>query len=169
MERAGAHSGKRWLPRLLFIVALSATPWLLVVYCHLSVFHGAPHASAVTVTSDAQRFLLQQEERLDELPSASSGAFPATTEEERHPHGDDDNGGGVDACQGRYVYIHDLPPRFNEDILAQCRVWYPWINMCVYLANAGLGQPVNNSDGVFADRGGTPRTTSGSTTSSTSG
>jgi xyloglucan galactosyltransferase MUR3 len=168
MERSGAHTGKRWLPRLLFIVALSATPWLLVVYCHLVVFHGAPHASIVTIASDdasdPQRFLLQQEERLDELPSTSSGALPATTEEERRPHGYDD-----DPCQGRYVYIHDLPPRFNEDILAQCRVWYPWINMCVYLANAGLGQPVNNSDGVFADRGGTPRTTSGSTTSSTSG
>ncbi|TVU48406.1 hypothetical protein EJB05_08042, partial [Eragrostis curvula] len=162
MER----TGKRWLPRLLFIVALSATPWLLVVYTHLLVFHGAPtsapHASLVAVASsdgeqqDAQRFLLQQEQQLNELKSSASaaGSLPAAREEEerRRTHGDD-AAAVVDPCHGRYVYIHDLPPRFNADILAQCHVWYPWHNMCSYLTNAGLGLPVNNSDGVFADQG----------------
>ncbi|XP_062216812.1 xyloglucan galactosyltransferase KATAMARI1 homolog [Phragmites australis] len=153
MERTGAHGGKRWLPRLLFLTVLSATPWLLVVYCHLSVFDGAPvsapHSSVVAATpdgEDGQRFLRKQEEQLMKLPSTTASELPAAREE-RRPHGD------ADACRGRYVYIHDLPPRFNVDTLANCRLWYPWINMCVYLANGGLGQRVDNADGVFADEG----------------
>ncbi|XP_062209101.1 xyloglucan galactosyltransferase KATAMARI1 homolog [Phragmites australis] len=151
MERTGAHGGSRWLLRLLILAALSATPWLLVIYCHLSVFDGAPvsspHASLVAVTSDgddAQRFVVEQEDQLEKVPSASEVTKAG---EGRRRHGDSD------ACQGRYVYIHDLPPRFNADILATCHVWYPWMNMCKYLANGGLGERVDNADGVFADEG----------------
>jgi hypothetical protein len=49
------------------------------------------------------------------------------------------------------VYIHDLPPQFNADILGNCRHWHPWIDMCVNLENGGLGRPVDNTDAVFAD------------------
>ncbi|KAK3009716.1 hypothetical protein RJ639_041882, partial [Escallonia herrerae] len=35
-----------------------------------------------------------------------------------------------DPCGGRYIYVHDLPPRFNEDMLKQCRSLSLWTNMC---------------------------------------
>ncbi|XP_006649389.1 xyloglucan galactosyltransferase KATAMARI1 homolog [Oryza brachyantha] len=156
MERAGAQkSGKRLLPRLLFLAALSFTPWLLIFCLHFSVFDGAPpvrspHLSLVAVVSDggedaqAQRFLLEQEEQLGRLPSARD--VTTTTVAAAAAAGDA-------ACEGRYVYIHDLPARFNEDILRNCGEWYQWIDMCVYLGNGGLGEPVDNADGAFADEG----------------
>ncbi|EAZ25554.1 xyloglucan galactosyltransferase KATAMARI1 homolog [Oryza sativa Japonica Group] len=154
MERTGAHGGKRLLPRLLFLAALSVTPWLLIFCLHFSVFDGAPPVSSpaarqslVAVVSeggeDSQRFLLEQEEQLRRLPSARD----VTTTTAAAVAGD------AHACEGRYVYIHDLPPRFNDDILRNCREWYQWINMCVYLSNGGLGEPVDNADGAFADEG----------------
>ncbi|GKG45703.1 xyloglucan galactosyltransferase MUR3, partial [Tanacetum coccineum] len=33
-----------------------------------------------------------------------------------------------DPCGGRYVYVHDLPSRFNEDMLKQCRSLSKWTN-----------------------------------------
>ncbi|CAD6209535.1 unnamed protein product [Miscanthus lutarioriparius] len=156
MERTGAHSGKRWLPGLML---LAATSWLLVIYFHLAVLRGTPVVSeprgslaeiASDDSGDGQRLLLQHEERLSKVkkapPAATSNALPAARHERRRRDDDED-------CRGRYVYIHDLPPRFNADILANCRNWYPWIDMCVYLENGGLGRPVDNADGVFADEG----------------
>ncbi|CAM0878947.1 unnamed protein product [Alopecurus aequalis] len=57
-------------------------------------------------------------------------------------------GGGSDnddPCKGRYVYVHDLPPRFNVDILAGCARTERegrWDNMCKQVSNAGLGEPL---------------------------
>jgi hypothetical protein len=97
---------------------------------------------------DWQRFLLEQEERLSKVkapPVSMGNALPAARDERRHRNAEDDD------CQGRYVYIHDLPPWFNADILGNCCHWYPWIDMCVYVENGDLGQPVDNADGVFVD------------------
>ncbi|KAK1426755.1 hypothetical protein QVD17_15435 [Tagetes erecta] len=58
-----------------------------------------------------------------------------------------------DPCGGRYVYVHDLPPRFNEDMLKQCRSLSKWTNMCKFTTNAGLGPPLENTEGVFSDNG----------------
>uniref|UniRef100_A0ACD5ZRX7 Uncharacterized protein n=1 Tax=Avena sativa TaxID=4498 RepID=A0ACD5ZRX7_AVESA len=48
-----------------------------------------------------------------------------------------------DPCSGRYVYVHDLPPRFNADMLAACAATEPvWRGMCAQVSNAGLGEPL---------------------------
>ncbi|RLN40958.1 hypothetical protein C2845_PM01G02830 [Panicum miliaceum] len=50
----------------------------------------------------------------------------------------DDGAGSADPCRGRYVYVHNLPPRFNADIIRDCR------------NNAGLGRPLaDRADGVI--------------------
>ncbi|XP_050367192.1 xyloglucan galactosyltransferase MUR3 [Argentina anserina] len=54
-----------------------------------------------------------------------------------------------DPCGGRYIYVHDLPPRFNEDMLKECRSLSLWTNMCKFTTNAGLGPPLENVEGVF--------------------
>ncbi|KAL8101969.1 xyloglucan galactosyltransferase MUR3-like [Apium graveolens] len=58
-----------------------------------------------------------------------------------------------DRCGGRYIYVHDLPPRFNEDMLKQCRSLSLWTNMCKFTTNAGLGPPLENVEGVFSNTG----------------
>ncbi|KAH9785147.1 Xyloglucan galactosyltransferase MUR3 [Citrus sinensis] len=58
-----------------------------------------------------------------------------------------------DPCGGRYIYVHDLPSRFNEDMLKDCKSLSLWTNMCKYTANAGLGPPLANTEGVFSNTG----------------
>ncbi|WOG94967.1 hypothetical protein DCAR_0314264 [Daucus carota subsp. sativus] len=58
-----------------------------------------------------------------------------------------------DPCGGRYIYVHDLPPRFNEDMLKECRSLSLWTNMCKFTTNAGLGPPLENKEGVFSNTG----------------
>ncbi|GMH20437.1 hypothetical protein Nepgr_022278 [Nepenthes gracilis] len=58
-----------------------------------------------------------------------------------------------DPCIGRYIYVHDLPSRFNEDMLQKCRSLSLWTNMCKFTCNAGLGPPLEDVKGVFSDTG----------------
>ncbi|XP_047083571.1 xyloglucan galactosyltransferase KATAMARI1 homolog [Lolium rigidum] len=147
-------SGQRWLPRLLLLAAMSVTPWLLIVYCHRSVFNappvGSPHPPSQL------HFHSLQEAQLKKLPTATSSRALSAAAGGGDTHRRSNvvvDANASDPCRGRYLYIHDLPPRFNADILANCRHWYQWIDMCQYLANAGLGAPLDNADGAFADRG----------------
>ena len=43
----------------------------------------------------------------------------------------------IDPCSGRYIYVHDLPSRFNHDLLKNCRSLTRGTNsnMCPYMAN----------------------------------
>ncbi|KAJ3680784.1 hypothetical protein LUZ60_015273 [Juncus effusus] len=59
----------------------------------------------------------------------------------------------TDSCKGRYVYVYNLPERFNADILRDCRNIYRWNNMCKSLTNSGLGPNLNNTDGVLQETG----------------
>lgn len=59
----------------------------------------------------------------------------------------------TDPCGGRYIYVHDLPPRFNEDMLKECKSLSLWTNMCKFTTNAGLGPPLENVEGVFSNTG----------------
>ncbi|CAN0860742.1 Probable xyloglucan galactosyltransferase GT12 [Linum grandiflorum] len=53
-----------------------------------------------------------------------------------------------DACSGRYIYVHDLPARFNVNVLKNCRhSLIKWLDMCPYLSNMGLGTRVKDDHG----------------------
>ncbi|KAK4744289.1 hypothetical protein SAY87_010601 [Trapa incisa] len=58
-----------------------------------------------------------------------------------------------DPCGGRYIYVHKLPPRFNEDMLKECKKLSLWTNMCKFTSNAGMGPPLENEEGVFSNTG----------------
>lgn len=58
-----------------------------------------------------------------------------------------------DSCLGRYIYIHDLPRRFNQDLLKNCRSLSNWTDMCEFTSNSGFGRPLLNSESVYSDRG----------------
>lgn len=60
-----------------------------------------------------------------------------------------------DSCSGRYIYIHDLPSRFNYDLVRNCSALTRGTdkNMCPYIDNLGLGpELVEDSGGVLSNR-----------------
>lgn len=60
------------------------------------------------------------------------------------------------SCTGRYIYTHELPSRFNHDLLQNCRFLTRGTdkpNMCPYMENFGLGPEIeDNTEGVFSNR-----------------
>ncbi|XP_020580726.1 xyloglucan galactosyltransferase KATAMARI1 homolog [Phalaenopsis equestris] len=48
----------------------------------------------------------------------------------------------MNPCSNRYIYIHNLPSRFNTDLLHNCRSLSQWTDMCLLLSNSGLGPPL---------------------------
>ncbi|KAL6954680.1 hypothetical protein U1Q18_042467 [Sarracenia purpurea var. burkii] len=56
------------------------------------------------------------------------------------------------SCSGRYIYVHEIPKQFNDDLVEHCRSLSNWTNMCQYTANAGLGQRLPG-DKVFSNAG----------------
>ncbi|KAL9688670.1 hypothetical protein QQ045_033093 [Rhodiola kirilowii] len=47
-----------------------------------------------------------------------------------------------DPCSGKYIFIHDLPPKFNYAVLRDCENLLPMKNMCVYIQNDGFGPSI---------------------------
>lgn len=60
---------------------------------------------------------------------------------------------GSDHCSDRYIYVHDLPSQFNEDMLKHCRSLSLWMDMCNFLSNMGLGPKLKNGQGAFSRTG----------------
>lgn len=50
-----------------------------------------------------------------------------------------------DSCSGRYIYVYNLPKRFNQDLLKNCHSLQRWTDMCPYISNMGLGPRIKNS------------------------
>lgn len=46
------------------------------------------------------------------------------------------------SCDGRGVFVYDLPPKFNRDLVTQCGNLLPWTDLCDYFTNEGKGQPI---------------------------
>ncbi|XP_042466286.1 xyloglucan-specific galacturonosyltransferase 1-like [Zingiber officinale] len=44
------------------------------------------------------------------------------------------------SCDGRGVYVYDLPSKFNRDLAAMCGDLLPWADLCKYFANEALGE-----------------------------
>ena len=54
----------------------------------------------------------------------------------------------VDECVGQYIYVQNLPSRFNDDLLEDCHSINQWYDICEYLSNSGLGPQLSNSGDV---------------------
>jgi hypothetical protein len=48
----------------------------------------------------------------------------------------------ADKCAGRYVYMYDLPPRFNADLVRDCRSLTASTDVCKHAANDGFGPTI---------------------------
>ncbi|KAJ8526914.1 hypothetical protein K7X08_029391 [Anisodus acutangulus] len=48
-------------------------------------------------------------------------------------------------CDGRGIYVYDLPTKFNKDLVVQCADMIPWVNLCKYfMSNNAMGEPLQN-------------------------
>lgn len=45
-------------------------------------------------------------------------------------------------CDGRGIYVYDLPTKFNKDLVGQCRDMIPWTDLCKHFENEALGKPI---------------------------
>ncbi|KAK1266869.1 Xyloglucan galactosyltransferase KATAMARI1 [Acorus gramineus] len=137
IESMEKGSGKHQRSRLCFLLSLSAVFWFLLFYFHFTVLgtngpsFDDPQIRIPTgsdVQSDPQKdFLFARALRTAENKS--------------------------DPCGGRYIYVHDLPSQFNDDMLRDCRKLSLWTNMCKFTSNAGMGPPLENVNGVFSNTG----------------
>jgi xyloglucan galactosyltransferase MUR3 len=62
----------------------------------------------------------------------------------------------ADPCRGRYIYMHELPRRFNADIVHTCRnrkTEDHWGDICASLSNAGLGRPLDGDSVITGESG----------------
>ncbi|KAK4440871.1 putative xyloglucan galactosyltransferase GT11 [Sesamum alatum] len=57
------------------------------------------------------------------------------------------------SCDGRYIYIHNIPSRFNDDYIKQCKLMNKWHDMCQYFVNGGFGQRLGNPRRLFQPTG----------------
>ncbi|XP_023526020.1 probable xyloglucan galactosyltransferase GT12 [Cucurbita pepo subsp. pepo] len=51
------------------------------------------------------------------------------------------------SCQGKFIYIHNLPKKFNEDLVQNCKLPHmKWSEVCKFVwHNMGLGPEVQNN------------------------
>ncbi|KAL2621361.1 hypothetical protein R1flu_001566 [Riccia fluitans] len=54
------------------------------------------------------------------------------------------------SCNGRYIYLYDLPSKFNADLIAQCDTLMRYVNLCDYLSHDGMGQVLKSEEGKAA-------------------
>ncbi|KAL8170161.1 hypothetical protein V2J09_021965 [Rumex salicifolius] len=127
--------------RLCYLVFVSALLWALLLHFYNVVFGGQP-----AVYESAPSLILSNPTKIETLSSYVRVAPPDQTKRitaEGRPN-----------CDGRYIYVHDLPSRFNDDMLRDCRKLSLWTNMCKFTSNAGMGPPLENvQEGVFSDTG----------------
>ena len=45
-------------------------------------------------------------------------------------------------CEGRGIYVYDLPSKFNKDLVAKCNEIVSWSDFCDYFNNDGMGEPI---------------------------
>ncbi|KAM7271383.1 hypothetical protein ACFE04_030597 [Oxalis oulophora] len=56
----------------------------------------------------------------------------------------------LDVCSGRYIYVHNLPSKFNDDVIEDCSSLCIWFDMCPYFVNSGFGPAVKNPGRVLS-------------------
>ncbi|CAM0903259.1 unnamed protein product [Alopecurus aequalis] len=55
-----------------------------------------------------------------------------------------------DTCKAGLIYVYDLPPEFNHDLVARCDRLWRWYSFCPYLSNGGLGRPASTVPALSA-------------------
>ncbi|XP_065873785.1 xyloglucan galactosyltransferase MUR3 [Euphorbia lathyris] len=163
-------TGKSQQHRLCLLASLSGFFWILLLYFHFAVLGRNAVDDSVKLepyplNRDSQTSTFVTDARYTNLPSKSTPSVDTSTkstpsssssekkEEFQFIRALKTSENKSDPCGGKYIYVHDLPPRFNEDMLKECRSLSLWTNMCKFTTNAGMGPPLENVEGVFSNTG----------------
>ncbi|XP_074575366.1 xyloglucan galactosyltransferase KATAMARI1 homolog [Curcuma longa] len=162
-------SGKPQPPRVCFLASLCVFFWVFIFYFHFNVLSSRstfnpPHQSvsfSISINPRERRDVSKDSQLLapyssrSEPPTLPESEPSASAPPKTSPFTDSLKtlANKSDPCGGRYVYVHDLPPRFNDDMVRDCRKLSLWMDMCKFTTNAGLGPPLENVEGVFSDTG----------------
>ena len=109
--------GLRRPSRLFYLALLYTVFWAMVFYHHFSTSQQSGSAAVAAPTA---------------LQLKPSAFFSASRFFRRDP------------CAGRYVYMYDLPPRFNADLARDCRRLSASTDMCRHVVNDGFGPPITD-------------------------
>ncbi|KAE8775147.1 hypothetical protein D1007_52352 [Hordeum vulgare] len=134
-DGSGKHNserGVRWPPRLFYLALIYTVFWGLVFYHHFST--SVQQSASGTAAAATTPTVLQ-------LTPAAFFPVPRFFR--------------PDPCAGRYVYMYDLPPRFNADLVRQCRRVSASSDVCKDVSNDGFGPPVTGGGeaGSLPERG----------------
>ncbi|GJM84722.1 hypothetical protein PR202_ga00419 [Eleusine coracana subsp. coracana] len=143
---AGTGGGMFQPSRICYAAVLSSAFWALVLFLRSD---NAGGEESVFVNPSAFSLPL--------LPGISGGRRPPPDRpppvldgKAASPPSSPEDSGVRDRCAGRYIYMYDLPPRFNADLVRGCSNLRPWMDLCPYVANCGMGQPLQgDDDGAF--------------------
>ncbi|PWA40789.1 exostosin family protein [Artemisia annua] len=136
--------GYRFQQRICVLGLLCAIFWMYLIYFHCEVFEGT--VFSVNTQKTTEKTVQDNPISVAEISKTEKSVFPfmkamRSVENKSDP------------CGGRYIYIHNLPPRFNEDMVKECGSINKWFDMCEFTTNNGLGPVLNNMEGVFSNNG----------------
>ncbi|XP_010256900.1 PREDICTED: xyloglucan galactosyltransferase MUR3-like [Nelumbo nucifera] len=110
----------------------------------------------VTVTNEALPMEEKGDEPVEDKPVKETSSIDKSKRsepaDERLPITENTTGPDSDICSGRYVYLYDLPSRFNDEIIKDCRSINLWYDMCRALENGGLGPQLVDTEKVFSHK-----------------
>uniref|UniRef100_A0A0C9RQL0 TSA: Wollemia nobilis Ref_Wollemi_Transcript_1805_2205 transcribed RNA sequence n=1 Tax=Wollemia nobilis TaxID=56998 RepID=A0A0C9RQL0_9CONI len=143
MDKQAGKSSSR--SRFILLIFMSCLLWCLLLFFHFSVLSGSPRETGSEPPPKKLAMVKHETPTLNPPPPPPPPrAFVKAMKTAENKS---------DPCGGRYVYVHDLPAKFNDDMLKECRRLSLWTNMCKFTANSGLGPPLDNSEGVFSNTG----------------
>uniref|UniRef100_A0A2P2K376 Xyloglucan galactosyltransferase n=1 Tax=Rhizophora mucronata TaxID=61149 RepID=A0A2P2K376_RHIMU len=133
----------------------SSQLWLVILNSFLlcSIFLCFDY-SALSKTQDGLSDLVHNNENAVTTQIAKSHVDPKATASGTNNTSSTLDRQHTDSCMGRYIYVHELPSRFNRDLLENCESITPGTerNMCPYLVNWGLGPLVEDPDGILLNQ-----------------
>ncbi|KAK8963093.1 hypothetical protein KSP40_PGU009512 [Platanthera guangdongensis] len=54
-------------------------------------------------------------------------------------------------CNSGLVYVYDIPPAFNKELITDCSGLNPWASRCGAISNGGFGAPAADLAGIVPD------------------
>ncbi|XP_009364431.2 probable xyloglucan galactosyltransferase GT11 [Pyrus x bretschneideri] len=109
---------------------------------HLSKKESEPHDR-----NDQERYPRENK------AESENGDEEAEPEEHLDKRDESDSESVSESCTGKYIYVHDIPSKFNKDLLKKCGSLSNWTDMCELASNFGLGPRLSNLEKVYSNTG----------------
>ncbi|KAI3991665.1 hypothetical protein MKX01_038063 [Papaver californicum] len=107
-------------------------------------------AAATTTIRDANatsifinKYIYNKDDEDDEDLMAAVQAVEEQLQVLRSWRSNSSNSSSSGTCDGRGIFVYDLPSKFNKDLMNDdCSNMVPWVNFCEYFTNGAMGEPI---------------------------